>query len=278
MTYPVPEQVTALLREAEEHLHGWRFEHALKVLADAGAYLRRYADGSTDDPAAVVAVMSAEALREVGDVDQARHLVEDLVGDLDVRLGGAHPTTVRAFALLGALYHDRGWLEHAADCYRRVRDSRAAPHGPAGRAIRRTAANQALLHADRGDLRRAVDELTAAHAGLHRFHGGANPGTLHVAADLARLLHRVGRTDDARRLLLDSIRRASAGLVAEHPLHAALAADLDRLAPPGRHRARPDLATPALLVLAPMAGATVGAALTLLLLHACGPLVLGGRR
>ncbi|MER7004114.1 tetratricopeptide repeat protein [Dactylosporangium sp. NPDC000555] len=95
--------------------------------------------------------------------------------------------------------------------------STASPHGPAGRALRRTAANYALLHRDVGRHDRALNELTIAHAALQRYQGAANVDTLHTAAELAALLHRHGHTDDAGYLLTRSIHHARAGLAADHP-------------------------------------------------------------
>ncbi|MEV6927064.1 tetratricopeptide repeat protein [Dactylosporangium sp. NPDC051485] len=287
------EPLETLLAEARDHLAGWRFQAARQVLAAAYSGLGR--TDHTDDLAAQIAVLYAEVLRDTNRLADAQTLAEPLVDDLTARYGLRHPATVQALAVLGAVYHDLDRLADADDCYHLVLLSGAAPNGPAGRAARRTAANQALLRHDRGDTAGAIHDLTTAHDVLQRVQGAANPDTLHVAADLARLLHQAGQTRDARHLLTTSITAARAGLSDDHPLVGRLNADLLTLTGStgggahqigcagdgaGRHRetrpggrattgaaARPatPAAAPYLLLTAPLAGAAIGCAVAALL-------------
>lgn len=223
----------ALLVDANEHLSARRFQHAKRVLAMAHAATSRQPrrDAGMECLAAQIAALYVEVPRETNHLRQAFDLATGLAADLTGKYGTADPITAQTVAVLGAICHDTGRLSHSERCYHHVLTGCAAPHGPAGRAMRR-AANLALLHHDRGRPQQALRELNAAHAQLHRYQGGANVDALHVAADLAALLHQHGHTLQAHHLLTRSLHEAAAGLAADHPLIALLATDLGAVAAP----------------------------------------------
>ncbi|MER7006259.1 tetratricopeptide repeat protein [Dactylosporangium sp. NPDC000555] len=226
-----------LLDTAREHLAGWRFEAARQALRSAYTATRTDSTPGAEATAAQIAVLYGEVLRDTNQLTTAINILEPLAADLHTRRGPDDPLTVQAYAVLGAVYHDLGHLDHAQRCYQQVLTSRASPHSPAGRAIRRTAANLAFLHHDQGDHEQALRELTAAHAAIYAYQGAANVDTLHIAAELAALLHAHGHTDQAQQLLHRSLHHAQAGLAGDHPLIALLGTDLRHLTTPAsRHR------------------------------------------
>jgi tetratricopeptide (TPR) repeat protein len=215
------------LGEAQRHLRDWRFTAARELLAEV---LR----ADPPEPARLAArLMLAEIRRELGDAAGALAEASSVAARRFALHGPRDPGTVEALALVGAAHHDLGRLDQAeATYYQRVLEGGLDEDGPAGRAIRRTRANLALLRRDRGDLRSATTMLDAAYVAFRRAYGRDDLDTVRMAAELADLRRAAGDVRAARRLLAVAHAGARARVGDGHPLTEALDLALTRLEAP----------------------------------------------
>jgi hypothetical protein len=250
--------ITELLAAAADHQGRWEFGAAREILAD----LVSAADPADDSLELLTARrMLAEVLRELDRTAEAHAIAADLVTACEARLGPAHPATVRATAVLAAILHDRAEpeTEAGADDLARaeglyldviaepgLEPDDGDPAGPTARAVALARANLALLHRDRGDLRRARDELVEVYARFRRVHGSGDPDTIRLAVELAALQRQCGDLPAARRLLAVAHSAARSAFAEDHPLTRVVEFELTEIEPPmpvgldatGRHGPR----------------------------------------
>lgn len=224
-------QVADLMGAAQRAMSRWDWDTAKKRLdlaADLAGAARLPESGLTLS----LHRLRAEVLREQGDPDSAYAVVAPVAARCEELFGRRHPATIRAWAVLGAVLHDRGDLSGARDLYRRVivcGDRRGRT--PASRAVLLSYANLALIYRDRGQQPGALLLLTQVHERMRDRFGDADLDTVRVAAELAEL-----NVDTdlamARRLLTRAYHTARARLGEAHPMVRRLETRLDRVEPP----------------------------------------------
>ena len=223
--------MTGKLARAAELIAAWDYSAArdlLVELLDAAHAAGRYEHLDT----LTIRRMLAEALRELGEIDQARGMVGEVVRACRQRYGERHPATVRALAGLGMVLHSAGELEQARQCYEQVLVTGPDTERPAGRAVLLVRAQLALLARDEGDLRTAVRLLTGAYTEHRRAYGGGDLETIRLVAELGRLYSVLGDRPSARRQLAVAHAGAYAELGEEHPLTRLVEAALAEVEPP----------------------------------------------
>lgn len=223
--------MTGELARAAELIAAWDYSAArdlLVELLDAAHAAGRYEHLDT----LTIRRMLAEALRELGEIDQARDMVSGVVRACRQRYGEHHPATVRALAGLGMVLHSAGELEQARQCYEQVVVTGPDTERPAGRAVLLARAQLALLARDEGDPLTAVRLLTGAYTEHRRVYGGGDLETIRLAAELGRLYSVLGDRPSARRQLAVAHAGAYAELGEEHPLTRLVEAALAEVEPP----------------------------------------------
>jgi hypothetical protein len=223
--------VTGDLARAAELIAAWDYPaaHALLVeLHDAAVTAGRQDHLDTLS----VRRMLAEALREMGYLDEARGLASGVVRACRQRYGDKHPATVRALAGLGMVLHSAGELEQARQCFEQAIASGVSAERPAGRAVLLARAQLALVTRDEGDPTSAVRQLTAAYSLHRRAFGGKDLETIRLGAELGRLHSVLGDRPAARRQLAVAQAGAYAELGEDHPLTHAVEAALREVEAP----------------------------------------------
>jgi Tetratricopeptide repeat len=209
--------VTGDLARAADLIAAWDYAGAHPLLVQL--YEAAVAAGREDHlDTLTVRRMLAEALRELGYLEEARDLAGRAVRACRERYGDRHPATVRALAGLGMVLHSQGELADARQCFEQAIASGVSAERPAGRAVLLARAQLALVTRDEGDPGSAVRQLTAAY-GLHRrTFGGGDLETIRLAAELGRLYSVLGDEPAARRQLAVAHAGAYAQLGEDHPL------------------------------------------------------------
>jgi tetratricopeptide repeat protein len=209
--------VTGDLARAADLLAAWDYAGAHALLTEL--YEAAVAAGREDHlDTLTVRRMLAEALRELGYLEEARDLAGRAVRACRDRYGDRHPATVRTLAGLGVVLHSQGELADARQCLEQAIASGVSAERPAGRAVLLARAQLALVTRDEGDPGSAVRQLTAAY-GLHRrTFGGGDLETIRLAAELGRLYSVLGDAPAARRQLAVAHAGAYAQLGEDHPL------------------------------------------------------------
>lgn len=236
------------LTDAAALVAAWDFEAARQVLDDA-----------LDDPGPYpwdALRLRAVVRRELGDLAGALADAQRAADGSDARYGPVDPDTVQALAVVGMVRHDLGHWDVAEALYHRVLDSGVDEDGPAGRAVRLTRANFALLQRDRGDTAMALILLNAAYAVHRREYGPDDLDTVRIAAELAEAHRDAGDLTAARRLFAVAHAGASTRLGESHPFTRTIEDELAAVepvmptplpisAPPARRRWLRRHATPA---------------------------------
>ena len=238
--------VTGELARAGELIAAWDYPAARDLLVEL--HEAALAAGREDHlDTLTIRRMLAEALRELGYLDDARGLASGVVRATRQRYGDRHPATVRALAGLGMVLHTAGEYAQARQCYEQAVASGVSAEQPAGRAVLLARAQLALLARDEGDPGAAVRQLTVAYTLHRRAFGAGDLETIRLAAELGRLYSVLGDHPAARRQLAVAHSGAYAALGEDHPLTGALEAALGEVeAPmPSAPVSAPVLAVPA---------------------------------
>jgi serine/threonine-protein kinase len=161
--------------------------------------------------------------RRLGDIRQAEtHCSDALRLSLSVH-GPQHPATIDATRQLAAIRVDEGRLREAEQAYRASRAWLVAHLGPLHDSVARDDNSLAIIAWERGDIAAALSALDRAIAIRRLRH---NPTDLAaVLFNKAMVLHDVGRSREARPLLLEARGLRADRLGAAHPL----VGDTDRL-------------------------------------------------
>ncbi len=223
--------MTGDLARAADLIAAWNYTEAHALLAQL--YQTAIEAGRHDHlDTLTVRRMLAEALRELGYLDDARGLASGVVRACRLRYGDRHPATVRALAGLGMVLHSAGELQQARQCFEQAVASGVSADAPAGRAVLLARAQLALVTRDEGDPGSAVRQLTAAYALHRRTFGAGDLETIRLAAELGRLYSLIGDEHAARRQLAVAHAGAYAELGEDHPLTAAVEAALREVEAP----------------------------------------------
>jgi hypothetical protein len=220
-----------LLAAAARQQSGWQWTDAYDMLCHAVRMARVAGVRDTELPMLNCRRMLAETLRELGQVAQAQHVVMPLLDDCRAYAGPAHPVTVRAAAVAGAILHDLGDLAAAEQLYHGLVDTRQVTDGGAARAVMLARVNLALLHRDRGNLAGALGLLCAVYADFRRRYGSEDLDTIRISVELADLYRQCGDAGNARRLLTVAHASARAMFGDRHRLTAVVAAELAAIEP-----------------------------------------------
>ena len=202
------QQVNAVLGEIMISLND--YAAAEPLLADFAA-----GDEGADNP-----LLHAIALLDMAQVHHRRGRVEEGLAAADQAMGilesmpGAHPARLSdALQIRGRLLRDQGRWEEARADLRRARDLALEVSAGPRPLMARAENNLAVTLLMGGELEEAARHLESAEALWLALERGDSSDGLSVTANLATVLERLGRTDEAQQRLrrVIEVRRAQYG-------------------------------------------------------------------
>jgi tetratricopeptide (TPR) repeat protein len=138
-------------------------------------------------------------------------------------------TTLRAIALLGALYADQNKLDKAEEMYQRALEGREKALGPDHTSTLRTVNNLGLLYVDQGKLDAAEEMYQRALEGYEKALGPDHTSTLDTVNNLGILYVDQGKLDEAEEMYQRALEGYEKRLGFEHERCHSLRHTLDYL-------------------------------------------------
>jgi tetratricopeptide (TPR) repeat protein len=159
----------------------------------------------------------ATVLKNLGDYDGAKDLLEKAVMSNEKNFGTEHPATSTSYSNLATVLQDLGEYEGAKDLLEKAARSNEINFGTEHPATSTSYSNLATVLQDLGEYEGAKDLLEKAARSNEINFGTEHPATSTSYSNLATVLQDLGEYEGAKDLLEKAVRSAEKNFGTEHP-------------------------------------------------------------